>query len=158
MLPELIDYETNIPTQNNKLKQNTDCPVPANAALSGRPRCVKTQRGSYRQRQRSPGHQSQPRDDPSQRGKRQKRYAMVMQTRYSMRVPRSPRRTARVCLPALRSFSISRKLLTTRMAAMINPTGTDIHHAETLTDRLNKIRSSHSRKPKKIKTKISPRP
>ena len=133
------DYLTtrpNNPTQNNKLNTQRDLPCPRRRGIE-RTSALREHRprGFYRQRQRQPGQQSQPRDNPQPaRPTAIIRYAMVMHTRYSMRVPRSPRRTASVCLPALRSFSISRKLLTTRIAVMIKPTGTDIHHAAALTE------------------------
>ena len=57
-----------------------------------------------------------------------------MQIKYSALLPRSPRMTARVRLPAFRSFSRSRKLFTTKIAVIIRPTGTEIHHAAALKD------------------------
>src|SRR5688572_11327131 len=125
-----VRHLTAKPIQNKILNRSAVQLVPASAALSVGPRWVNTTR-VVRMASGRDAHVSRESQGitPSAAASGRTRYAPVMQSRYWALVIRSPRRTASVCLPAFRSFSRSRKLLTTRIAVMINPGGIVIHHA-----------------------------
>ena len=87
------------------------------------------------------------------------KYEATSKTIYCIRVPCSPKRTASVCLPAARSASMSRKLLTTRISTINQPMGNDIHQACALTEpACTKYVPATAATPKKMKTNKSPNP
>ena len=73
-------------------------------------------------------------------------------------MPRSPIRTASVRLPVTESVGMSRRLLATRMADATAPTPMAPHQPAAVREVIVAMVPSVATRPKKTKTKTSPRP